>query len=271
MATLVQQWARQYIQDIERRPAPHTRARIRVYLFEGLDKFQMATMVEGIPMLLHLSVFLFFGGLVEFLSSVNFVIARFTLGLVVACGALYAIATLLPALICNCPYRTPLSTIAWQTMQTLRLALFFKKTGSFVMVHGSMVMIRGSMAQGGQTLATESPKRNVRDISALQFTLESLNEDSELEPCLEGIPSFMESSTIADGGALITELLLYKIIQLIGRIGNVLEKRILSRNRKTALKHKSHKSTPGTRTLPVLTAGIFEPNNITTWSPPLLY
>jgi hypothetical protein len=58
------------------RPAdtPHnteTRARIRAFSADGVERFGLATAVEVPPALLHASVLLFYMGLVGFLSIVN--------------------------------------------------------------------------------------------------------------------------------------------------------------------------------------------------------
>ncbi|KAF7359733.1 hypothetical protein MVEN_00697900 [Mycena venus] len=67
IATLVEQWARNFIQRTEMRPSPVIRARIFSYLYFGIQRFEMHTVVEFIPFLLHLSLLFFFGGLVAFL------------------------------------------------------------------------------------------------------------------------------------------------------------------------------------------------------------
>ncbi|TDL27681.1 hypothetical protein BD410DRAFT_869054, partial [Rickenella mellea] len=66
-ATLVQQWARNYLQLIERRPMPNQHARMRAYMYEGVKMFKMTAVIEAIPTLLHISLLLFFIGLVIFL------------------------------------------------------------------------------------------------------------------------------------------------------------------------------------------------------------
>ncbi|TDL27674.1 hypothetical protein BD410DRAFT_688752, partial [Rickenella mellea] len=108
-ATMVQQWARNYLQLIERRPAPGTRARIRSFLYEGIETFRMKAVVEAIPALLHVSLFLFFIGLVIFLFPISLLIAATMLTILVLVVAIYMMITLLPAYYPHCPYRTPLS------------------------------------------------------------------------------------------------------------------------------------------------------------------
>lgn len=87
-------------------------------------------MVEVIPTLLHISVFLFFAGLVDFLFSVNLPIAYMTL-VVVPCGMLYMAATTLSTIYRNHPYRTPLTTVIWRIMQGLHLLRFVDDEGNY--------------------------------------------------------------------------------------------------------------------------------------------
>ncbi|KAH8983811.1 hypothetical protein EDB86DRAFT_2811217, partial [Lactarius hatsudake] len=66
IATLLQQWARRYLQMIQRNHAPHVRAHIREYFSRGARKFRIFVLVETLPFLILVSVLLFFAGLVVF-------------------------------------------------------------------------------------------------------------------------------------------------------------------------------------------------------------
>ncbi|KAH9054988.1 hypothetical protein EDB87DRAFT_1814176, partial [Lactarius vividus] len=66
IATLLQQWARRYLQMIQRNHAPHVRAHIREYFYRGARKFRIFGLVEALPFLILISVLLFFAGLVVF-------------------------------------------------------------------------------------------------------------------------------------------------------------------------------------------------------------
>jgi hypothetical protein len=117
LATLMQQWARRYMDYAQHGDAPRKQARIRAYMFEGVKNFRMSQAVEAMPFLLHTSVFLFFAGLIEFLFTINNAVARYTLGCVVFFASIYAILTLVPNWRLNCPYRTPLSGITYYSIQ----------------------------------------------------------------------------------------------------------------------------------------------------------
>ncbi|KAI0260884.1 hypothetical protein BC834DRAFT_791982, partial [Gloeopeniophorella convolvens] len=67
LATLLQQWARRYLRLTRSPVTLHKRARIRSFFKEGVDKLYLPVVVEALPGLLHISVFLFFAGLVVFL------------------------------------------------------------------------------------------------------------------------------------------------------------------------------------------------------------
>ncbi|KAI9457984.1 hypothetical protein BJY52DRAFT_1170420, partial [Lactarius psammicola] len=90
-ATLMQQWARRYRELAQRRGATHRRGRMRAYIFDGLNRFGMAQAVATMPRLLHISVFLFFAGLIEFLFPIYTTVAYATLGCIVAFALAYAI------------------------------------------------------------------------------------------------------------------------------------------------------------------------------------
>ncbi|KAI9445860.1 hypothetical protein BJY52DRAFT_1156818, partial [Lactarius psammicola] len=113
-ATLMQQWTRRYQEFAQRHGAPHRRGRMRAYIFDGISRFRMTRAVATMPTLLHISVFLFFTGLVDFLFPIDTTVSYFTLGWVVAFALVYAMLTVLPNLSLDCPYRTPLSGFTWR-------------------------------------------------------------------------------------------------------------------------------------------------------------
>jgi hypothetical protein len=63
LATLVQQWVRSYMRVFQRSGNPLKTARIRLFLFEGVEL--LPVVAEAVPGLIHVSLFLFFLGLSE--------------------------------------------------------------------------------------------------------------------------------------------------------------------------------------------------------------
>ncbi|KAI0299112.1 hypothetical protein B0F90DRAFT_1577513, partial [Multifurca ochricompacta] len=107
LATLLQQWARQYVKVTQPRYSPHKRARIRAFFAEGVDKLHLPWAVEALPTLLHLSLFLFFAGLVIFLFNVNHTVFKIVMCWVGICTGLYICVTLMPIFRHDSPYYAP--------------------------------------------------------------------------------------------------------------------------------------------------------------------
>ena len=56
LATLVQQWVRDYMHVFERYSNPLKSARLRQYLFEGAEGWYMPMVAESVPGLVHVSL-----------------------------------------------------------------------------------------------------------------------------------------------------------------------------------------------------------------------
>ncbi|KAH9962310.1 hypothetical protein BGW80DRAFT_1180861, partial [Lactifluus volemus] len=109
-ATLMQQWARRYIQvPAETLSSQSDQARVRSYLFLGSQKYYMPHAVALTIALLHASVFMFFSGLVIFILAINSTIAHTVLITAGVFTLAYLILTILPCFTHDCPYGTPMS------------------------------------------------------------------------------------------------------------------------------------------------------------------
>ena len=187
-ATLLEQWARDFLHRADMRSAPATRARMFSYLYYGLKRFNLHTVVEIIPLLLHMSLLLFFGGLVAFLSRINIIVTGVAVAILIIVLAMYFLLTVLPLLALDCPYRTPLSRLLWNVVQALLRSQPNNKHDQQPASSGELP----TMVEAIFHAATEfSNERKERDISALIWTTKSLANDVELEPFLEAIPEVL--------------------------------------------------------------------------------
>jgi hypothetical protein len=125
LATLLQQWARRYLKATQPRYSLHKRARYRSFFSEGVEKSLLPLAVEALPTLLHLSVFLFFAGLVVFLRNVNLTIFKVVLSWISVCTALYGCITLIPVFRRDSPYHTPLTPLARFVVAVIYLVTYF--------------------------------------------------------------------------------------------------------------------------------------------------
>ncbi|KAI0039216.1 hypothetical protein FA95DRAFT_1567283 [Auriscalpium vulgare] len=210
-ATLMQQWARQYLLAAQRHTMPRKRARIRAFLFEGVERFGLDHVVEAIPTLLHVSVFLFFAGLIDFLFSINSTVAWVLSTFAAAGAATYLLCTTFPLIYANSPYQTPLTAAAWYLYHVPTLAFFTCINAVaqtfFVLPHRwadwiayrAIPKCRARLASGMSRTLMHIAARLSSDIDyrALSWTLESLDEDHEAEQFIAGIPGFLRSEHVA--------------------------------------------------------------------------
>ncbi|KAJ7478738.1 hypothetical protein B0H11DRAFT_2234197 [Mycena galericulata] len=185
LATLVDQWARGFTQKIEVTAAPLIRAKIFSYLYYGLRKFDMHTVVDLIPLLLHASLLLFLAGLVAFLVPVSPVLVSVTAIWMTLVVIAYGLLTILPLFRPDCPYWTPLSGLLWrlvQILQTLSLHTFRDRID--LSRGGPTAGITEHMVQQATKISKESA---ARDVQALCWTARSATEDEALEVFIDGI------------------------------------------------------------------------------------
>jgi hypothetical protein len=210
LATLLQQWARRYLKVTQPRYSPHKRARIRAFFAEGVDRFLLPWAVEALPTLLHVSLFLFFAGLVVFLRNVNLTIFKLVLSWVGVCTALYGCITLGPIFRHDTPYHTPLSLPAWHIVTGIQLVTFrvlqwlstFLRIRSAAFTHFRELEKRYHrlIIQGMQKTAEETAFNSPPEIDTRAFiwTFDSLDEDHELEHFFSGLPGFRSSKVVKD-------------------------------------------------------------------------
>ncbi|KAJ7165621.1 hypothetical protein C8R43DRAFT_215233 [Mycena crocata] len=228
IATLVEQWARDYLNKSDMRPAPIERARICSYLYSGLKHFRMHAVVDLIPLLLHMSLLLFFAGLVAFLHPINRAMMVVAACLLVIVTFVYAALTVMPLLFANCPCRTPLSGVLWRVGQICLLLPSTLRNATHPKVNHSMeeVMMRRATVNSVW-----------RDKRALCWTLKSLTAEHELEPFVEAIPQVIWSwkpfMRRRDHDPLLQTLINDPGVQLASRIAALLlscESGLLERN-----------------------------------------
>ena len=89
------------------------RARVRSVLFLGIQQNRVPLVAKAIPTFLHISVFLFFAGIVIFFFTIHKAVAIAVAVFVGIFVAMYVTLTILPYFSDKCPYRTPMSDLFW--------------------------------------------------------------------------------------------------------------------------------------------------------------
>ncbi|KAF8498235.1 hypothetical protein F5888DRAFT_1612778, partial [Russula emetica] len=190
-ATLVQQWAREYVQFFQRYNHPLKRARIRQFLHEGANRWHMDLVVHLVPALIHISLFLFFLGLADSLFNINIATATTTTILIVICALCYLFSIISPILDPQSPYQSPLSPMFWH----LFFWKFSRRTYKDHSTGGKNTPISTNMKEGRVQLAMNyTEDRKHRDARAIEWIVDDLTEDSELELLVRNIPDSFNST-----------------------------------------------------------------------------
>ncbi len=198
VSTLIQQWAREYLQYSQPSTAPHKRGRVRAYLFDGLSKFQMRRLTYGVPVLLHLSVFLFFYALSELLHSVNVPVGRTARYCVVALFSVYMALSVLPLIVRNAPYQTALTTplqacVSLVRVSYIALRRLVRRSSTIYEDQKRHGLFKSIHVDRARALMTEVKNRASQlDRSAMHWLLQELDEDN-MDTFLRGLPGYFHS------------------------------------------------------------------------------
>ncbi|KAI0266248.1 hypothetical protein BC834DRAFT_969730 [Gloeopeniophorella convolvens] len=210
LATLLQQWARRYLRVTKSRRSLHKRAYIRALFAEGVEKLRLPSVVEALPGMLHVSVFLFFAGLVVFLFGVNKTVFAIVIVCVGTSVVLYMCISIIPLVRHDSSYYTPLSNFFWfcgVKSQKWALSIGAGAKDVWKTFRGTRAQSRryhrgarsmqqhaGSIVREAERLAEN--KSHATLSRALQWTFTSLDEDNDIEYFLAGIPGLYSSKEV---------------------------------------------------------------------------
>ena len=206
-ATSLHQWARRYIRLTQpARCGPEKRARMRAYFFDGVDKMHVPWAVEGLPTLLHLSLFLFFGGLVIFLFNVDQEVFTCVVCWVLLFSTMYGLITLLPLIRHESPYNTPLSLPTWflyaRILYVTYKVLASIRRNRYRRYPNQRYQIQwrfGRWMSGGVEKRAEEmveEQSSGIDVRILGWTLSALGDDASLETFFDAIPGLFNSKLV---------------------------------------------------------------------------
>ena len=177
---------------------------MRAFFARGVEKMHLPWTVEALPVLIHISLFLFFAGLAVFLFNINhsaFVCVISWIGLF---SMVYGWITLMPIFWYDSPYFTPLSSTAWFFCAPSRYIFFLRHC---LIDHGSSdsilsffrwkdlrCWILGGVEAAAKYVASD-PISGI-DLGILDWTVGALGEDDLLERFFEVIPGFFSSTLV---------------------------------------------------------------------------
>ena len=182
---------------------------MRAFFAEGMDKMHIPWAVEGLPTLLHLSLFLFFGGLAIFLFNVDREVFTHVVWWIGLFSFVYGMITLLPIVWHDSTYYSPLSAPAW--MLYTGIASLTSKILAFITYRpgrGNDATWKryrelgnhyhGLMLGGVEKAAEEMVSKRLSkiDVCILEWTITTLGDDDSLKNFFEAIPGFLNSRLV---------------------------------------------------------------------------
>lgn len=106
-ALLARQWLQEYKLWMSRHlDDDHIRARLRHFRHMGIESWRMSPILRGLPLLIHLALLLFGGGLILYIARFDRRIMVVPAVLVVTIVIFYVITLMLPFFYAQCPYQT---------------------------------------------------------------------------------------------------------------------------------------------------------------------
>jgi hypothetical protein len=181
---------------------------MRAFFANGMEELHIARIVEGLPTLIHISLFLFFAGVAIFLFNINHAVFNSVVWWIALFAIAYGLITVMPIVRYDSPYYSPLSLPAWFLYASISY-LFFKVLFSFK-AHRIYVFrtwqrlrtmrdrYRGWILGGVEEAAKEMASKRLSeiDLRILGWTIDALGDDDRLERFFEAIPGFFNSKLL---------------------------------------------------------------------------
>jgi hypothetical protein len=123
LAVLIRQWIQSYTSSSP--IAPQDRVKSRQYRYLGLHVWGVPTIINLLPVLLHLSLLIFFAGLAIFLHPLNIALSSVITVIGVVSYFVYFATPWIPLWKPQCPYKSPLTQVAGEASKLLSIGLYF--------------------------------------------------------------------------------------------------------------------------------------------------
>jgi hypothetical protein len=191
---MLQQWARQFLRLTQApQPDPKTKARIRALFAGSTDKLFIKCLGYLLPCYLHLSVLLFFIGLLLFLHDINTRIFNATLWFFMFSMTIYTFFTILPFFLHNSLLFTPVS--AFPVAIVAFIICIVTTTFGFRFNAKLSSVFERLFKYIERTASSALDRLAELDTHILEATLDSLGDDDAVERFFEAIPDFFPSNS----------------------------------------------------------------------------
>ncbi|KAI0261174.1 hypothetical protein BC834DRAFT_830725, partial [Gloeopeniophorella convolvens] len=155
LTVLVQGWSRSFFRVTHRRSSNTFRhwLRLRTFMYDGVIKVKTTYIFTALTTIIHISLFLFFAGLVDFLFAFESTVAIPVLVVATCLGGAYVVFSVFQLMVLNSPCRTPLTPVPWH-----RQIAWLAARGGFACLFGTSGDVwpnSGTRTGGGDGPTTE--------------------------------------------------------------------------------------------------------------------
>jgi Family of unknown function (DUF6535) len=196
LVSMLQQWARRYLWMTQKsRWNPHDGARMRAFFAHGAERLRFSSVAEAIPSLIHISLFLFFAGLLIYLFNINHTPFFAVVWWIAAFAAAYLVITIMPLLQVDSPYYSPLSSLVFRVYAGILYLSFFSKRLRSLTSKYSIGFSRGIEKLAGEEI-TKGSTRIDSLILKWTFNAHAFASDDQLDRFFVYIHGFYTSKGI---------------------------------------------------------------------------
>jgi Family of unknown function (DUF6535) len=206
LALMLQQWARRYLQVAEHLGhTPHDVARIRAFFSRGVKQLGFSKVAEAMTLLIHISLCLFFIGLLIYLFNINHTIFSAVICWISIVAAAYLIITIMPILRVDSPYYSPFSPVAFRIYACLLYSVSFSKRLRDRAAKYSLGFSKGIEKMAGENVTNSS---STVDSFILNWTLDAhvLASDRQLGQFFNDIHDFYGSKIVSNSRDMLATL-----------------------------------------------------------------
>ncbi|KAG6818347.1 hypothetical protein H0H93_005680, partial [Arthromyces matolae] len=123
LTVLAKQWIQAYIEAVP--GDAKTQAMVRQFRFDGLVKWNLKAIIEGLPLILHTSVAIFLVGLSLYVSQISHLICIVISSITALTFIFYIGTTMIPAFSIDCPYRLSSMFIVMRLIMIVALPVYY--------------------------------------------------------------------------------------------------------------------------------------------------
>ena len=201
LATLVQRWARRFIQNTHlRHYSLEKQARMRTLFANGADNMYTSRVIDGTTSLLHFSVFLFLVGFAIYLFNIDYTTSRSMIWWIALSSTVYGCISLVPIFRHDTPYSTPLSAPAWSLYTGMRYVISECLTSNAYLSKKTLWGFRDTSNPyfrwfwgGVEEAAADAAMSSKIELEILDRSVGVLRDSNEQEGFFELIPRLFKS------------------------------------------------------------------------------